>query len=456
MKSAVIYARLSDVRKGDVEGIERQVREGEAHAKRLKAKVVERLVDNDVTAADRKKNRPAFQRLMAGMAENTWDVVILRSLERWVRRPAELEEIIEVASKSSVRVESIHGGTIDLSTRQGRMLARMMTNIAIDEVDAVTERVTDWHADRAARGLPCSGKAGYGFNADKVTVNEREAKRIREAAQRVLDGEALLSITRSWSKAGVTFHGAEWRPSTLRRILLAPRIAGLRTHNGDIVGPAVWPAIVDRATFDRVTKVLTSPSRRSPGSRGQKLLTGILTCGRDGCGQALNHKWDQKGPRYYCRHCLGTLIAADHTEDAVRDAVIEAVDDKALAKAYRAAKPRGKVDRLGEIAQLEADLADLAHQLGEGELTMAEWKVARAGIDKRIGAARAEVERDLDGDALAQWVGQGRALAESWESMGDAQKRSIITAVFDDIVVGPAIRGVNRFDARRLTFVWKV
>src|SRR5690242_12351803 len=99
---AVVYARLSDVRKGDTQGIDRQIREARAHAKRLDVDVVEELVDNDVTAA-KSTRRPAFERLMTGIAAGTWDVVVLRSLDRWVRRPAELERIIDVVEKSQVR-----------------------------------------------------------------------------------------------------------------------------------------------------------------------------------------------------------------------------------------------------------------------------------------------------------------------------------------------------------------
>jgi hypothetical protein len=36
-----------------------------------------------------------------------------------------------------------------------------------------------------------------------------------------------------------------WQGSTLRRVLISPRIAGLREHNGEVVGKAVWPAIID-------------------------------------------------------------------------------------------------------------------------------------------------------------------------------------------------------------------
>ena len=37
---------------------------------------------------------------------------------------------------------------------------------------------------------------------------------------------------------------------------------GLREHNGEIVGEAAWPAIIDHATHDRLVGLLDDPSRR--------------------------------------------------------------------------------------------------------------------------------------------------------------------------------------------------
>ena len=54
----------------------------------------------------------------------------------------------------------------------------------------------------------------------------------------------------------------KWQGSTLRRVLISPRIAGLREHNGEVVGKAVWPAIIDEATHDRLVGLLKNPSRR--------------------------------------------------------------------------------------------------------------------------------------------------------------------------------------------------
>ncbi len=97
-----------------------------------------------------------------------------------------------------------------------------------------------------------------------------EADAVREAVRRVLGGESLRSIAFDFNKRGIRPAGGKkngaskidkWQGSTLRRVLLSPRIAGLREHNGEVVGKAVWPAIIDEATHDRLVGLLKDPHR---------------------------------------------------------------------------------------------------------------------------------------------------------------------------------------------------
>ena len=71
---------------------------------------------------------------------------------------------------------------------------------------------------------------------------------IRECATRLLAGEAIRSICRDLTERGVaTVTGAEWKPQTLRRILMSARISGQREHHGELVALAEWPAIITPA-----------------------------------------------------------------------------------------------------------------------------------------------------------------------------------------------------------------
>ena len=465
MKTAAIYTRISEdpkSRGGKAVNVATQERDCRKIAAERGYDVVEVFCDNDLSAADPKVVRPAFEALLERVLVGDFAAVLVYTQDRLVRLPADLERVMGTFTVSSTALIPVVG-TSDFQSDEGQLYARFGTMLASYEVAKVRRRVIRKMADNAERGLPSGGGAGYGFRADKVTLEPQEAKRIREAAKRVLDGESLYSIAQRWNDKAVPFRGGRpWNPSAIRRILLAPRIAGLRVHRGEIVGRAVWPEIVDRQTFDRVGKVLTRPSRRTVTDRGQKLLTGLLSCGvgfeagddRPKCGKPLNHKTSQKGPRYYCRHCLGTLVAADHVEEFVRGTLAEAVDDREfIATLRRMEKDTGAVDLAEDIDRLEAERGDLAHELAEGRMTAAEWKIVRAGIDARLTTLHAEAARQRGGSPLSEWAGKGGALDAAWPKMKQETKRALIGAAFSDIIVKPARAGFNRFDSDRIDAV---
>jgi site-specific DNA recombinase len=88
----------------------------------------------------------------------------------------------------------------------------------------------------------------------------------------------------------------------IRRVLISPRIAGLREHNGEVVGKAVWPAIIDEATHDRLVGLLKDPSRR-PLSYGRPRvhpLAGLVYCGSCG-GRLVSYLQPRQARGYGCR-----------------------------------------------------------------------------------------------------------------------------------------------------------
>ena len=50
-------------------------------------------------------------------------------------------------------------------------------------------------------------------------------------------------------------------------------------------------------------------------------------------------------------------------------------------------------------------------------------------------------------------VGSDRA-RELWDERGLEWRRNLISSVVDRVVVGPGVRGLNRFDPRRVVILW--
>jgi hypothetical protein len=102
----------------------------------------------------------------------------------------------------------------------------------------------------AAAGLPHGGSLRpFGYDETRMAVIDSEAAIIRALAARFLAGESLRSLAAWLEDGGVaTVAGKPWRTITLKAVLSSGRIAGLREHQGVIVGPAVGRASSPRSS----------------------------------------------------------------------------------------------------------------------------------------------------------------------------------------------------------------
>ena len=139
------------------------------------------------------------------------------------------------------------------NTGDGLLIARLMAAVAANESDAKSRRSKRKMLELAQAGKPSGGAPRpYGFRPDRVTLDEIEANVIRDLAARLLAGESLTSLTKGLQDNEVrTVMGKDWRTPTLRNLLLSPRIAGLREHQGQVIGKAVWPPIISEENHAR-------------------------------------------------------------------------------------------------------------------------------------------------------------------------------------------------------------
>src|SRR5947209_720904 len=95
MVRAGICARISSDREGDGLGVRRQLADCEALAVRKGWAVVDRYVDDDVSAW-KGRARPEYRRLLDDVHAGVVDAVVVWHLDRLHRQPRELEEFFEV------------------------------------------------------------------------------------------------------------------------------------------------------------------------------------------------------------------------------------------------------------------------------------------------------------------------------------------------------------------------
>jgi site-specific DNA recombinase len=339
MVRAGVYARISDDRAGAGLGVERQIEDCLRLASGRGWTVVERYVDNDVSAY-RGKARPRFADLLADIEAGHLDAVVAYHQDRLTRTPTEFETFLAACDAARLTKFTTVTGFTELGQGDGVMVARIFAAVAAGESDAKSRRVRRKNDQRAAQGLPhLSGQRPFGYERDGMTVREDEAVVIRAAAERFLAGESLTSIAGWMAAQGVrTATGVnEWRTPTLRNLLKSPRIAGLREHRGEVVGPGAWPGIITEAQHHQITTKLNDPTRRTVRTPRRYVLSGLVRCSL--CEAKMVSAPDSGRRRYGCRSghdfggCGKVYISGDALDRFVADVVLLRLDTPEMAAA---------------------------------------------------------------------------------------------------------------------------
>ncbi len=464
VRAAAIYARISADHEGRALGVARQVEECRRETERRGWPVGEVYVDNDVSAYSGTR-RPGYVAMFEDLKAGLRDAVVVWHQDRLTRTPRELEDFVDLFEAAGLRgYASVSGGEYDLGSGDGRFMARIQAAAARKESDDKSRRLRSKHAQLAEAGaVSGGGSRPYGYGPDRTTKVPDEATVIRGAAKRVLAGESLRSVCAELNERGiVSATGGAWTPSTLRRMLCSARIAGLREHHGEIVGKAVWPAIIDRRSHDRLVSLLTDPERQTSRPARRYVLAGLLRCGK--CDTVLVSRPRPDGTRrYVCASgpghggCGGIAITADPLEAWIAEAVLVRLDSPRMAATMAGARTddEAAADAQTELAAGQARMDELATMFAAGEITRREWLAARAPIETRVQRAKKRVARHSRAPVLDEYVGHAERLRAQWDGLKLTRQQAIIAAALAHAVIRPASPGRVAFDGRRVRPVWR-
>lgn len=470
---AVVYTRQSLDLDGTHDAVRRQLEDCERLCSERGWEIVRRYQDNDRSASG-KKPRPEYLAMLEALDQGGADAVVCWHIDRLTRSLKELEEIIELAERTGVKVVTLNGD-IDLSNDSGRLVGRILASVARGEIERKGKRQSRAHQQKAERGLPAGGRRPFGYgnpNPDdrgKITwvvteVNEPEAELIRAAYQAVLEGGSLRGIATAWNATGVTTTmGRPWTHSTVRRMLQNPRNTGLRTYKGEIVGDAAWPAIIDRDTFDAVHALLAMPERSTTTGRTRLyLLPGLALCH---CGSPVTTGKSSRGKRTYrCRDRKGHMCRAAEPIDALvgggeidgkwrRGLVVERLD---RADAVDLLSPQTGPDlaRLREKDRAIRERMDnLAEALEQGVLTLPAVRRSSDRLKKELADIEGEIAALSATDVLAPLV-NAPDVEKMWQSYDLARRRAVVDVLMTVTLLAPGL-GRRPFDPHTVKVEWR-
>lgn len=453
---AALYARISEDDFNTEAGIRRQLEDARALAESRGWVIVDTYSDND-TSAYSGARRSGYQRLMADAEVGTFARIVVYHTSRLWRSRTERAEAIGKLAEARVSVVAVKGPDPDLSTAYGRGMAGLLGEFDTMESEVKGERVARAALQRAQEGR-ASGQVAYGWRRERErdregrvltwqdVVDPDQAAIVREIIDRLLGGESLRGVAADLNARGVPTPKAagEWRNSTVRKLALRPANIAERVHHGQVIGPASWPAIVDRAKHDRVVALLSAPERRKSrdGSRRHLLSFGIGECGV--CGSRLRHAVKRRSGRAYSLYvcdeqgCVGR--SDERVDELVGAVVVERLSRPDAADVFAPRQEEGSAADDAEALRARLDTA--ADQFAEGlidgpqlaritsrlrpQLEDAEQRAARA----RAASVGGVLDPLLRGD-----------VSDVWEAMSVLKRRAVLTALGMRVRILPTRKG---------------
>src|SRR5579875_1819964 len=352
-----IYARISDTLGTDsTAGVERQ-QEDAMRLAATKGWTVDPsmvFVDNDISGSG-KVVRPAFE----AMLRSRPTAIITFALDRITRNSADLDRVLAL----DVNVHATTAGAVDLSTPAGRAMARVITAFAIMENEQKSARIRASEQARRDEGRPRwkADRRPFGNNLDG-TLHPDESAALRAAFDLKRTGATWADCARLVNERGLRTTGAgkEFTGVTMRAVMVNPRVAGIVVEDGEEIGDGNWERIIDPEEWRAIVAASKASAReqRGQGVRAN-LLSGLLVCGVEGCGNKLRKKTGGGQAPRYGADCGHSSAIIDWTDNFVTKALLRRLVSPAHALSRGPILDADAKADMEQVAALRERLRDL-------------------------------------------------------------------------------------------------
>jgi site-specific DNA recombinase len=480
---AVLYARISLDKSGEGAGVERQMESLRKTAKTHGWRIVEEVIDNDISAWSGKRKRPGYERVMALIAAGEVDVVAVWHMSRLWRARRERVIGMELLQEHRVNLVTAQGPSFDFSTATGRMLANLVSEIDEYESSIKSERVTAATAQRVSKGYP-SGGLGYGWRRKEdgtYVIEQREAKIVREVVRRVIAGDTIRGITADLNAREIAPPGADlvkekhswtnpdgdrWGTSSVRKLALRASNCGDLVHQGRVIGKGVWTPLISEEDHARAHAAIGAKKAKAGnpgGSNGTRkhLLsrTVVAVCGV--CGGPLRQQ-TKRGREathadlrlYVCETtgCVGR--SQEHVDAMVTAVMLARLARKDIAQLI-AAENSAPVGDLVELETLETRLADYEELAAAGKITPTAFAKVAGKLEPRIAELRNTVNVALVTDSPLADLAGGRSPEEVWAAWTPGQRVAAMEVLRLRVRILPREKSGKGFEPESVEIGWE-
>jgi site-specific DNA recombinase len=407
---------------------------------------------------------PETERMLQDISSDHISGLIFSKLARLARNTKQLLEFAEFFREHGGDLISL-AESIDTSTPAGRLFYTMIAAMAQWEREEIAERVAASVPIRAKMGKPLGGAApfGYQWKDRKLVPDEAEAPIRRLMYELFLEHKRKRTVASILNGKGYrTRNGSKFSDTTVDRLLRDPAAKGLRRANytrssdntkaWELKPPSEWvhqevEAIVSEELWRECNAFLDA--QREKLKRTSKpvvhLFAGLTYCH---CGPKMYVV--SKSPKYTCQKCRNKIpkddleavfieqirhfsISPDEISLHLERANSQ-IDSKAkllsILEAERE-KLNSEIEKLHDLYQ--SGMID-KHGFGAKYLP---WADRFRQLDEEIPAAQAELDVMKISHLSEEEVFLGaKDLYERWPELQSEEKRRIIEAITEKIIIG--------------------
>jgi site-specific DNA recombinase len=436
--------------------------------------ITEADYDLDVSGVVSPFDRPGLGRWLKPDKLGEWDAICAAKLDRISRSLFDFTAFVqwlEAHGKALIILDP----ELDLTTKEGRVMANVLMTFAEYEREVIGARVKDAYDKLIRAGNYTGGMVLFGYRPVKnaknwgIEIDPEYAPIVQEMAERYLRYESLGSIVRWLNDIGVPtpkdiirmrssnprtrekVSGNPWTVATVRGILKSYAILGaitnarnepLRDEQG-VVNYRAEP-LITRDQFEKIQLRLSQ--NRVPVRVNTSPLTQVVFCAECGSGMYRNPtNVVKKGKRYEYFYYLcdfGHLrdgrcsnkkgYRAGPLEDAVFGTLLELAGHRKL----RTKRLIAGRDSIEGMARVQEQLVHLEREIVKARIQRKDFSVLQAQKD----AANVEMDRLIDLEpepARIEYEDTGMTFKEWWDSHDTAARNAFLRDQGVKVVVSP-------------------
>ncbi len=422
--------------------------------------------DTDVSGSMSPFKRPRLGRWLTSKADE-FDVIIAAKMDRLTRRSMHFNELLEWAQKNGKYIVCVEEG-FDLSTPQGKMMARMTAVFAEAEWDTIQARILNGVQSRLENRSWLTGAPPTGYRIKAVEGGKRKVLEIdqdfhpyvEEIFTRVREGQSTHRIARDFNGRGVLTwgdhlrklkgeetKGTQWQSTIINKFIRSSWVPGIYTYKGEAVldddgEPIILPekplASMDEWT-DLVDRIKPAPKPDGMESRTstKSLLAGIARCG--GCGapvtSLLNSGHTKKdgtkvpGHRYYrCSNKFkgGACTSGLYVRADVLDTWVDQEIRGSVGKWDMYERAGTGPSQARELESARARLEKLEADFLAGEYDGAGQEESYRRMHKSLSGKVALLAKQEEERANPELKSTGKKYGEVWEAKDQEDRREFL------------------------------